>query len=130
MRVLSLGGYPVRPQTVRIGGAYQFSFDEEIDGTMDVVSIQERLLPHQLCVTSWKTRQAPVKTHGIVSPFHASYSPFNKYTQMSAVTRAHTFTRKICGIFFITAGLAFILEQQRKQTVEPNAPIQCGSTFP
>lgn len=80
-----------------MGGAYQFPFDEEVDGTMDVVSIQERLLPHRLCVTSWETRLAPVKTHGIVAPFHSPYSPFNKYTQTPAVTRAHTFTRKICG---------------------------------
>lgn len=60
----------MRPQTVRMGGAYQFPFDEEVDGTMDAVSIQERLLTHRLCVPSWKTRQAPVKTHGIVAPFH------------------------------------------------------------
>ena len=100
--VLSLGGGAMKPQTVRMGGAYQFPFDE-VDGTMDVVSIQERLLPHRLCVTSWETRPAPVKTHGIVAPFHSPYSPFNKYTQTPAVTRAHTFTRKICGIFFITA---------------------------
>lgn len=95
---------PCEARTVRMGGAYQFSFDEEVDGTMDVASIHERSLPHRLCVTSWETRQAPVKTHGIVAPFHPPYSPFNKYTQMPAVTRAHTFTRKICGIFFfITA---------------------------
>lgn len=29
----------MKPQTVRMGGAYQFPFDEEVDGIMDVVSI-------------------------------------------------------------------------------------------
>lgn len=87
-----------------MGGAYQFPFDEEVDGTMDVVSIQGRIVASLALCGLLGNKVGPVKTHGIVAPFHPPYSPFNKYTQMLAVTRAHTFTRKICGIFFfITA---------------------------
>lgn len=42
MRVLRR--LPCEAQTFRMRGAYQFPFDEEVDGTMDVVSIQGRIV--------------------------------------------------------------------------------------
>lgn len=66
--------------------------DEELDGTMGVISNPRNDRCHTGCVKAGlrdQTRQAPVKNLGIVAPFlfHSRHSPFNTYTQMPTLTK-------------------------------------------